>query len=804
MSDITFEYEFDPYGENANNLISKEAHTITAANGTNFNFIVPRYAPFFRRSFVCRNLTTGGTLRPSIDYFFGFRFDQVIVSGSSLPVYGAIVFNDPALTANVEIDYQTLGGEFVQSQSAILALMANKVNDPRTLQWSAVVNLPTEFPPIAHRHDVSDVTTFSDVISAIYDLSDAQKMGFNKAMQSLMEHINDHNNPHRITLADLGIDDLGSLIPATQDDAENGTDNIRYMTALRVSQSMTSLFLPILQQHEDDTSNPHQTTAAQVGLGLVSNYRVATTLEASAGVATNLYMTPAGSTLLAQTIVPVIMAPHTSNLANPHQTTAAQVGLGNVANYPIATDEVAVGGISRTAYMTPYATSLMMQNGSQQALAAHLADMNNPHQTTATQVGLGNVNNFGIASDTDAIAGVSKTAYMTPYATALLMRNGSQQDLTAHINDKNNPHAVTATQVGLGNVGNYGFAADADAQAASSTVLYLNPHGLGTWWTSVAKVYVDNAIALATNLTAEDVGLGDVVNAGFASPGQNTTGTATQVYVDPAGVTSALGANVISRNYSANPQFMANLADGFPAGALLQTGTKNSTGTNSTWECTLRTISSPLQDNVSVSVLLVDAPATYLQSAYVDVTSAIQIPGFIFGEFTDAGGLDNYAAIMFKSGSVYLGVYNGTTWTNGTAVALAGLTGASTLVSCTIVGTNMAVTVGSTTVNVNISSVTFDADNFASTAGFVVNGFSSLTFTPVSVPTLTTSLIDISTPATYAYANGAWTVDTTTALPAGVATDIRPGRILTNATTGEAFVVVDTGLYFPLAQPQLN
>ncbi len=46
------------------------------------------------------------------------------------------------------------------------------------------------------------------------------------------------------------------------------------------------------------TDNPHAVTAEQVGLGLVANYAVASSVEAVAGEATDKYMTPAGSKAL--------------------------------------------------------------------------------------------------------------------------------------------------------------------------------------------------------------------------------------------------------------------------------------------------------------------------------------------------------------------------------------------------------------------------------------------------------------------------------------------------------------------------
>lgn len=738
---ITFPYDFDPYAENESNVVPDEGHTITAVNGGDFNFIVPRYAPFFRRGFICRDKSTGLPLRPDVDYFFGFRFDQVIVSGSSLPVYGAIVFLDKTLSANVEITYHTLGGEFSQSENTVLELMANKSQDPRKVQWGAVVDLPTEFPPIAHRHDVDDLTGFSDVIAAINSLADANEAGFNKAMQALLEHVRDHNNPHQITLADLGIDDLGNLVPATKEQAEGGVDNTYYMTSLRVSQQFQKVFLPLLESHESDTSNPHAVTKAQVGLGLVENYRPANALEAAAGVADNVILTPATGLQLANAVVPDIMLPHTSNKDNPHSVTAAQVGLGNVPNFAMATDE-------------------------------------------------------------EAILGVSKTTVVTPYLVNLVLSNASNQPLSQHINNKNNPHEVTATQVGLGNVPNYPAASELQAQSANRNDLLLTPGGLGYWWTNSAKEYVDLAIATGTNLNAEDVGLGSVVNAGFATDAQNTAGTVENVYVDPAGVTTAMAANVIERRYTASPAFMAKLITGFPASLLSSDGEKLSTGRNAMWTNTLRTLTSPLHTTDQTSFLLTTAPATYSQRAYVDVTNANTTPGFVFGRYAAASGDTNLAAIFFKNGSVYLGTRISGTWTYGTAVTLAALTGSSILVSCSLTGTSMSVTVGSTTVSVDVSSITFTSTTFALSAGFVVVGKDQLIFTPNQFPGYTAQIVDVIGVRRFIYSANAWTEDTSgNAIDTG--TDLRAGRVVVNRGTGEGFICLGDGNYFTVNAPYI-
>ena len=108
------------------------------------------------------------------------------------------------------------------------------------------------------------------------------------------------------------------------------------------------------------------------------------------------------------------LSSHVNNETNPHNVTAAQLGLGNVN-----TELAAVEG----------------------DISAHKKDTDNPHNVTAAQIGLGNVNN---TSDADK-------PVSSKQAVAI---NAVEDQITLHKDNKSNPHAVTAAQVGLGNVNN--------------------------------------------------------------------------------------------------------------------------------------------------------------------------------------------------------------------------------------------------------------------------------------------------------------------------------------------------------------
>jgi hypothetical protein len=147
---------------------------------------------------------------------------------------------------------------------------------------------------------------------------------------------------------------------------------------------------------------------------------------------------------------------HLNDYNNPHRTTKTHVGLGNVPNYPPATQLKAEDGLDNASLMTPRTTAQAITKQALTPLNAHIADKNNPHQTTKLQVGLGNVANYPPATPEEAVDTTRNDRYLTPYSAAALLQQNSdsgridqlEQELDNHQLDLNNPHRTTAEQVG--------------------------------------------------------------------------------------------------------------------------------------------------------------------------------------------------------------------------------------------------------------------------------------------------------------------------------------------------------------------
>ena len=118
------------------------------------------------------------------------------------------------------------------------------------------------------------------------------------------------------------------------------------------------------------------------------------------------------------------------------------VGLGNVNNTSDNDKPVSSAQASAIADAKQAGTT------AQANLDAHISNKENPHEVTKSQVGLSDVDNTS-----DKNKPVS-TPQATAIADAKKAGTDAQANLTAHINDKENPHEVTKAQVGLGNVNN--------------------------------------------------------------------------------------------------------------------------------------------------------------------------------------------------------------------------------------------------------------------------------------------------------------------------------------------------------------
>ncbi len=270
--------------------------------------------------------------------------------------------------------------------------------------WSNVANLPPlELTDLTTTPPVNKYVTYN-VLEAAFT---ALNISFTQSENTeLMAHLGNYNNPHEVDAAEIGLNFLQNLSVTTYMDIGTNPPTETYVTYDILDQALDSFNLGVLKTlNLVPNYPPFNPNASTNGQG--------DTLITYADLQQALFSTQTfnnGNVLTPQQIQQ--LQAHLVNYDNPHQVTAAQVGLGNVGNYPptYITDVQAVqaGGTPGLTYITYNILSQALSSlpvdltaDQIQALLAHLVDYNNPHEVTAAQVGLGSVANLYPVGQTD-------------------------------------------------------------------------------------------------------------------------------------------------------------------------------------------------------------------------------------------------------------------------------------------------------------------------------------------------------------------------------------------------------------------
>lgn len=463
---VPYRYPEDGTGLNSDNAVVGEVHTLKTGN---IRCVAPIYGGFFCESIVVYNHDTGIQLIEGVDYYFAELY-EFPSHRYGKEICGLVVVKNRYLN-NVRLNYQALGGSYSYSMDSIIAMLEAQAIDTRPVHWPDILSKPAGFTPASHWHDIGDIYGFEYLVHSIERLRSAVLVGdvtshdeifkfIDRAIDDVLAlltaltnaftaHVNDKNNPHNTTKAHVGLGLVEDFTIATKVEAELGIVNNAYMTPLRTKQAITEQIVIPFTAHVTDMDNPHVTTKTQVGLGLVDNFATASKLEAEIGTSNSLFMTPLRTKEAIDKIAVSSLNTHVNDKSNPHVVTKAQVGLDLVENYSIASKADAEAGVSNSLYMTPLRTKEGIDKFAIAPLNTHINNKSNPHVVTKTQIGLGSVENYPPATLSEAVDGLRNDRYLTPSTTQAAIRAAFAAGTSyTHADRKDNPHEVTAMQIG--------------------------------------------------------------------------------------------------------------------------------------------------------------------------------------------------------------------------------------------------------------------------------------------------------------------------------------------------------------------
>lgn len=304
-------YPLDLTAISKDNYIEAEIRELPD-NGRN-RAVVLSCGAFYTESLVVYDHTTGDQLQKGIQYVAA-QLCEPATNRSGHEACAVLIITDPAVSKFIRVNYQCVGGPYILNIDALLEMIETFKVDDRPVKWGEIIGKPLFFPPGHHLHDIGDVYGFEYLVLALEEIRKAILMGDqdafdeirdfiklveNKSIQRdqdiidmLNAHINDKNNPHRVTKDQVRLGLVENYPVATREEAEEGVRNDRYLTPLLVRQAIEKIAGDALSAHINDKNNPHNTTKAQVGLGNVDNFPTATQAEAIEGTRNDRFLTP--------------------------------------------------------------------------------------------------------------------------------------------------------------------------------------------------------------------------------------------------------------------------------------------------------------------------------------------------------------------------------------------------------------------------------------------------------------------------------------------------------------------------------
>lgn len=416
VSTAALKYPLDRTGTATSNKIVNEARSVGREV---YRAIAPYAGAFFTKSMVVVDQATGAELTLNTDYKILYPYQE-----AELEIGKPICTIVQILSANVTdvyLTYQCVGGPYTTARDVLVQLISDLQQDNRAVTWDAILGKPVEFNPSKHLHSATDLYGLEYVVLALEELVQAAYTGDVSSHDVLYNYI----------------DRIKAYLDETLDSLRQ-TDTDLYAEIERLDNRIDGVINSVnavqnnLTTHTEDVANPHQVTKAQVGLGAVENYRPATQTEAEDGTALNVVMTPLRgmqqiNKYVSTNVTPVITS-HVQNTSNPHNTTAAQVGLGNVTNNAqvirgggtnMLTNTIRIGWDGTQILAQVDNTSMGRVHTTNQPdpnIASHANNKSNPHNVTKAQVGLGSVPNWREATDQENYDGNAGSVFATPYS----------------------------------------------------------------------------------------------------------------------------------------------------------------------------------------------------------------------------------------------------------------------------------------------------------------------------------------------------------------------------------------------------
>lgn len=195
-------YPLDLTGNHPDNRVMAEVHSITPQERI-FNVMA---GAFYTESVQITYL--GEQLKVHED----FRFHRVVedaIRQSGKDVAMLIEITDKAISGDIEVRYQAVGGEFQNIHESLVEMLENYKHDARGTFYKDIIEKPRFFEPVRHLTSIYDIYGLNPIAGPLNELVSIARHRATKENSSLLIRL--HRIEQMIHDADLGNLDLSGI-----------------------------------------------------------------------------------------------------------------------------------------------------------------------------------------------------------------------------------------------------------------------------------------------------------------------------------------------------------------------------------------------------------------------------------------------------------------------------------------------------------------------------------------------------------------------------------------------------------------
>lgn len=431
-----FRYGLDLTGSNPDNFVGDEKHVLSDRRN---RAVVTKAGPFYADNVVMVDMADLRILIRGIDYV-PIELNQIMSLRTGKDVFGALLVINRQVSKNIQVSYQCVGGEWEQTAQTLFDLLDKIPDDGLDFSWYEIDGKPKEWFPTPHFHPIGTPSGFEEICHKLDKIQNAISYTDLPAYKNLILYINsiideiNQKNKYKmdaffgpqliafkrqINTAFFGLDNLSNYGIATEEDgriiARSDSITKNFPVAKYIALNSLIAFKNVLYNTFILSETTHigltNTTNVSPDADSILNLRTgairtlvskAQASNGSAGINLSIYPTDAGSSeqfvitkisgnknnrggiyfLIERTGKKFYIVKHSSGEPEVHFTHL------RIAMYPQFED---------------------IEN----RLLAHINDVDNGHDTTKSQIGLGLVENLPIISVQEILCLDNARKYIT-------------------------------------------------------------------------------------------------------------------------------------------------------------------------------------------------------------------------------------------------------------------------------------------------------------------------------------------------------------------------------------------------------